>query len=156
MEGEAMGEARRLGSYLDEVREAVLRTAEPLEEAQLNRRPPGLLNTPGILLRHLAGSERYWIHRIVGGDPVQRNREAEFALEIPVRREEVFAEVRRVAERTRQILQDLPDAALEDSVEVQRGDRTDVATKRYAILHTISHYSYHWGQLRIYVRLLTS
>ncbi|MCS7173200.1 MAG: DinB family protein [Armatimonadetes bacterium] len=151
-----MGEAQRLGAYLEEVREAVLRTAAPLSEDQLNRRPPGLLNTPGILLRHLAGSERYWIHRIVGGEAFQRDREAEFALDVPVRKAEVLEEIRRVAERTCRILQGLPDAALEETVEVQRGSETGMATKRYAILHTISHYSYHLGQLRIYARLLAS
>ncbi|MDR5708953.1 MAG: DinB family protein [Armatimonadota bacterium] len=153
---EAMGEAQRLGAYLDEVREAVLRTVAPLSEDQLNQRPPGLLNTPGILLRHLAGSERYWIHRTVGGEALQRDREAEFALDVPVRKEEVLEEIRGVAERTRRILQGLADAALEETVEVQRGSERGMATKRYAILHTISHYSYHLGQLRIYMRLLAS
>jgi uncharacterized damage-inducible protein DinB len=151
-----MGEAQRLGAYLDEIREAVLRTVEPLKEDQINRRPPGLLNTPGILLRHLAGSERYWIHRAVGGEAFQRDREAEFSLEVPVRKDEVLEAIRRVGEHTRRILQDLPDETLEELVEVQRGDRTEMATKRYAILHTISHYSYHLGQLRIYARLLAS
>jgi len=150
----AMGQARAFATYLDELREAVLKVAEPLDEETLNRRPPGLTNTPGILLRHLVGSERYWIHRTVGGDPVKRDRDAEFAPQLPVRKSEVLAELSRVGARTREILEHLPDEALEERVEVQRGERTETVTKLYAILQTIAHYSYHLGQLRVHAKLL--
>lgn len=100
------------------------------------------------------GSERYWIHRTVGGDPVERDREAEFAHEVPVRKPEVLAELARVGARTRAILEHLPDEALGERVEVQRGGRTETVTKLYAILQTIAHYSYHLGQLRVYAKLV--
>ncbi len=146
----------QLSAYLDELRDAVWRAAEPLSEDLLNRRPPGLTNTPGILLRHLVGAERYWIHRVVGGDPVERDRDAEFAQDVPVRKEEVLAELVRVGERTRQILAGLPESALGEAVEVVRGGRTETVTKHYAILQTIAHYSYHLGQLRLQAKLLGS
>ncbi|MDR5682516.1 MAG: DinB family protein [Armatimonadota bacterium] len=149
-----MGHSQRLLDYLEELREAVREAVAPLDEAQLNTQPRGLVNTPGVLLRHLAGSEREWIHRLVGGDAYRRDRAAEFDPATPVRKDAALAELEAVARRTREILRALPDTALDEEVVTTRAGRTMEVSKHYAILHTLAHYAYHHGQLRMHVKLI--
>src|SRR5919107_1434465 len=42
-------------------------------------RPNGQANSPANLVLHLAGSNQYYIGEIIGGTPVARDRDAEFA-----------------------------------------------------------------------------
>lgn len=149
-----MSRAEALLEHLEELREAVRSAIEPLDDTQINTRPPGLTNTPGILLRHLAGSEREWIHRLVGGDAYERNREAEFDPDVPVSKETALAELDAVAQRSRAILRSLPDSAMDEVVSAKRGGRTVDVSKHSAILHIIAHYAYHHGQLRVQVNML--
>jgi uncharacterized damage-inducible protein DinB len=150
-----MSQAQRLLEYLDELRDAVRSAVEPLDDAQINTRPDGLINTPGILLRHLAGSERDWIHRLVGGYAYERNRDAEFDPTVPVRKAAALEELEAVAKRTREILRGLSDGALDDLVSAKRAARSVEVRKQYAILHTLAHYAYHHGQLRMQAKLIT-
>lgn len=59
---------------IDQLHDDVYRAVAPLTDAEINWRHPHLSNTIGILMRHIAGSERYWIVEIVGGRPIQRRR----------------------------------------------------------------------------------
>ncbi len=149
-----MGQAARLLRHLEDLRKAVVEAVQAMDEAALNTRPPGLSNSPGILVRHLVGSERYWIHQVVGGEDVRRNREAEFDPAVPVRKEEALQQVEAVARRSREILEALPDAELEQAVEAQAGPRTLHLQKGDAVVRALVHWAYHQGQLHLLRRLV--
>ncbi|MDR7544903.1 MAG: DinB family protein [Armatimonadota bacterium] len=138
---------------LEDLRAQLLDAVRGLDDAQLNRAVPGLRNTAGMVLRHVAGSERYWVGEVAGGRPAHRDREAEFGPD-PVRKTEVLAEIDRVAAATRQVLERLAAADLMHEVEVRRAQGTGRETKAGALLHAIQHLAYHLGQIRYLVKLL--
>ncbi len=149
-----MGQGARLARHLDDLRRAVVEIVQSLDHDRLNAKPAGLSNTPGILVRHLLGSERYWIHQVVGGEEVHRDRQAEFDPTVPVRREELLQRVEEVARRTHEILDSLPDERLGDPVEARVGDRTLRLERGDAVLRALAHWAYHHGQLQLMRRLL--
>ena len=140
-------------SAIEDLRRQLLETVAPLSDEQVNRTVPGLRNSIGILLKHLNGSERYWIGEVAGGRPAHRNRDAEFASE-PVRKADLLAEVERVAAQTREVLDRLTPADLVQEVEVRRTTGTVKETKTGALLHATQHLAYHLGQIRYLAKLV--
>jgi uncharacterized damage-inducible protein DinB len=138
---------------LEDLRGQLLDAVAPLDDAQVNRTVAGLRNTAGMVLRHVAGSERYWVGEVVGGRPAHRDREAEFGPD-PVGKDEILAEIGRVAATTREVLQRLTAADLLQEVEVRRARGAGRETKAGALLHAVQHLAYHLGQLRYLARLL--
>ncbi|MDR7418442.1 MAG: DinB family protein [Armatimonadota bacterium] len=138
---------------IGDLRRQLLETVTPLSDEQVNRTVPGLRNSVGILLKHLIGSERYWIGEVAGGRPAHRNRDAEFAA-APVRKPDLLAEIERVAAQTREVLDRLTPADLVQEVEVRRTTGTVTETKAGALLHAAQHLAYHLGQIRYLAKLL--
>jgi len=77
---------------LETLHKDIFAAVEPLTDREVNWAHPQLSNTIGILLRHVAGSERYWIIEIVGGREVPRDRDAEFGHE-PLSKDRVVADL---------------------------------------------------------------
>lgn len=148
-----MKQAVRAARHLEDLRKAVLELVQAMDDEALNHRPVGLVNSPGILVRHLVGSERYWIHRVVGDEDVRRDRDAEFDPSIPVRKEELLSQVESVASKTREILEGISDSELDQPVEAVAGGRTVRLQKGDAVLRTLMHWAYHQGQLQLIRRL---
>lgn len=137
---------------LDNIHKDTAAIVAPLSNDAINRHVPGLQNTVGILLRHMAGSERYWVGEVVGGIAAHRNRDAEFAGD-RVEKTAALAEVDRAAATTRQVLSGLSAADLLTEVEVRRGPETQKETRGQSLLHATQHLAYHLGQLRIVAKL---
>ncbi|MER3455892.1 MAG: hypothetical protein C4304_03190 [candidate division GAL15 bacterium] len=154
MREEQMQQAARVARHLDDVRRAVAEVVQTVDDVQLNRRPEGVSNTPGILVRHAVGSERYWIHQVVGGHDVRRDRQAEFDPSVPVRRDDLLRQLEEVARTTHEVLDGLLDERLADPVEGQAGGRTLQMEKGDAVLRALAHWAYHHGQLQLMRRLL--
>ena len=104
-------------------------------------------------MRHLAGSERYWIGEVVGGQPARRHRDAEFGRDRLAKRD-LVAEMERVGEQTRAVLGAFADDQWAAEVEVTRMSGTATRTKGYAIIHAAAHLSYHLGQLKLFAKAL--
>jgi uncharacterized damage-inducible protein DinB len=138
---------------LDDLHRQIVELAAPLSDEALNRQVPGLRNTAGMLLRHVAGSERYWIGEVLGGRPAHRRRASEFEHD-RVDGAAVLAELARVRAHTRQVLESLRPQDLLAEVRVERSTGPAMETKAYALLHAIQHAAYHLGQLRYLVKLL--
>jgi uncharacterized damage-inducible protein DinB len=138
---------------LEDLRRQVIEATSPLTDEQINRRVPDLRNTIGILLKHIAGSERYWVGEIAGGRAAQRNRDAEFE-HAPVRKDEALAEIERVAALSRDVLDRLTRDDLLVEVEAHRPGGVVRETKTGALLHAVQHLAYHLGQIRYIARLL--
>lgn len=137
---------------LDDLHREATAIVAPLGVDHVNRRVSGLQNTVGILLRHMAGSERYWVGEVVGGIPANRNRDAEFAGD-RVDKAAVLAELDRAAATTRQVLAGLRAADLLADVEVRRAQGMVREPRGQALLHAAQHLAYHLGQLRILAKL---
>jgi uncharacterized damage-inducible protein DinB len=137
---------------LDGIHKDAAAIVTPLGEDTVNRRVPGLQNTVGILMRHMAGSERYWVGEIVGGIAAHRNRDAEFAGD-RVDKAAALTEMDRAAATSRQVLSGLRAADLLTEVEIRRGQETQRETRGQSLLHATQHLAYHLGQLRIVAKL---
>jgi len=137
---------------LDDIHRDAASIVTLLGDEAVNRRVPGLQNTVGILLRHMAGSERYWIGEVVGGIAAHRNRDAEFAGD-RVDKATALGEMDRAAATTRQVLNGLRVADLLTEVQVRRGPETLKETRGQSLLHATQHLAYHLGQLRILAKL---
>src|SRR2546427_8696538 len=94
---------RALTAYLDETWNALLKAVEGADDRLLHWTPGPEFNSVAILLRHLAGSERWWIGEAIGGIPSGRVRDAEFHHDRP-RRDDVLRSVEEARRLTRQVL----------------------------------------------------
>src|SRR5436309_8916433 len=74
-----------LSQAVESLHEEIFKAVEPLGDAEINWVHPQLSNTIGILLRHVAGSERYWIGEVVGGRAMHRQLETELTQGPPMK-----------------------------------------------------------------------
>jgi uncharacterized damage-inducible protein DinB len=137
---------------MEDLRGQLFKAVESLEDADINRSYPGLSNTIGILLRHVAGSEDHWISEVVGGEPVDRNRDAEFGHERLIKAD-LLAALRKRQAATEKVLAGMRSEDLRAAVTAGRGRGAVETTKGFAILHAIQHLAYHLGQVRLMAAL---
>jgi len=137
---------------IEDLRGQLFKVIEPLEDADVNRSYPGLSNTIGILLRHVAGSEDYWITAVAGGGSVDRNRDAEFGHE-SLKKADLIAALRRTQAATDRVLAGMRSEDLRAAVKAQRARGLVEVAKGFAILHAIQHLAYHLGQIRLMAAL---
>ncbi len=101
-------------------------------------------NSAYVLATHVAGTEAYHIHQLVGGIDVHRDREAEFAAGgmDPSHLEQMLSET---GETTHRVLSKATTAVLDETFEY----RGQSATRRWAVLHTLEHIGQHLGHLTL-------
>lgn len=143
-----------LVAHLDEMWEGLLRDVAGADDTRFHWTPGAEFNSVAILLRHLAGSERYWIGEAIGGIPSQRAREQEFLHDQP-RRADVLHAVDVARRLTRQVLMPLSIADLqaETAPSVTTGTPPRRPTKLWSLLHYIEHLGYHRGQALLLLKL---
>ena len=132
---------------LDQLRGEVAKAIHGMATDGLNTAPlPHDANSPVVLATHIAGSERFWVHQVVGGIDVHRDRDAEF-----VARAESPADLERVLEITgntsRDIIRGLSDDDLGKTKTARAGE--EPVSLRSAILHQMAHMAQHLGHLDI-------
>ena len=137
---------------LDRLHDDIYQAVEPLSDGEINWKHPSLSNTVGILLRHVAGSERYWIVQVVGGRQVPRNRDAEFEHE-PLTKGPLVADLRRAQREVQDVLARLTAADLSRTVEVPFRGSTRSVTRQWALLHSMAHTAYHLGQIQLFKKM---
>lgn len=146
-----------LGAYLEETWDALLKDVGAVDEGLFHWTPGATFNSMAILLRHLAGSERYWIGEAVGGIPSGRKRDQEFLHDRP-RREDVLRAVEEARRLTRQVLAPLTIADLQAEAPLtpRSASQHTRHTKMWALLHYLEHLGYHRGQALLLVKLARS
>jgi len=122
----------------------VLNTLNGLSEDALNWQPlPDDTNSIYALAVHTLGAERKWIHEIIGGRKIERDREAEFhALATDLR--SLRAQYDITANKSEEILAHLILTELETTRQAMRYGEQSV---RWCILRVIEHYNEHLGQM---------
>ncbi len=140
---------------LERVHQDIFEAVEPLTDREVNWVHPQLSNSIGILIRHVAGSERYWIVEVVGGRKIQRNRDSEFGHE-PLSKEAVVSDLRAASNEVRAVMESLGAGDLMREVEIRsRGERR-MLPAGFALLHSLQHTSYHLGQIQLFKKLATA
>jgi uncharacterized damage-inducible protein DinB len=130
--------ARAVGAYPD--------------ERDLWRLPPGVPNSGGTLALHLAGNLQHYFGALLAGTGYRRDRAAEFA-DRDVPRAEILRRIEAARAAVRAAAERVSDSALEaDYPEAIAGHR--IATGEY-LIHLVSHFAYHLGQLDYHRRLVT-
>jgi uncharacterized damage-inducible protein DinB len=133
-----------VAEHLDEVWSSLLDAVKAVDDELFQWCPGPEFNSIAILLRHLAGSERWWIGEAIGGVPAHRNRDAEFVHDTPARGD-VLRLVEEARDRTRRVLAGLAVADLTAPINNPRG--RERPTKLWALLHYLEHLGYHRGQI---------
>ncbi len=147
--------ATSITQVLDLLHADIFTAVESLGDEEINAVHPPLTNTIGILLRHIAGSERYWIGEVAGGRVMHRDRPAEFVRE-QLRKAPLVDDLRQAHAEARDLLQRLAGADLLSEIEVElRGSRRR-ATRAWAIMHSLQHTAYHLGQIQLFKKMATT
>jgi hypothetical protein len=144
---------RSVTAILDRDLRALAREVEAYpDERDLWRLPPGVSNSGGTLALHLAGNVQHFLGARLAGTGYRRDRPAEFAdRDLP--RAEILRRIVAAREAVRAAAERVDDSTLAaDFPEVLGGTR--VATGEY-LIHLVSHFAYHLGQLDYHRRLVT-
>jgi uncharacterized damage-inducible protein DinB len=121
------------------------------DEAQLWLRPPGIPNSAGTLALHLAGNLQHYVGAVLGGTGYVRDRPAEFASRVP--RGVILREIEAALEAVGVALDQTPESAIKDDFPEPIGE-IRVELGEY-LVHLVSHFTYHLGQLDYHRRVVT-
>lgn len=148
------GGVEGIGAYLEETWSSLLASVEGVDDALFHWCPGPDFNSIAILLRHLAGSERWWIGEAIGGIVSRRDRQSEFAHDLP-QREDVLRAVDEARALTRRVLAPLTmqDLQAQTAPGVTVGSPPRRPTKLWALLHYLEHLGYHRGQVLLLLKL---
>jgi len=113
---------------------------------------PGVTNTGGALVQHIAGNLRHFLGHVLGGVGYTRDRDAEFGTRGATRAElaALMDETRKAVEAT---IPRLTDEVMSQLYPLPIAGRT-VRTGDF-VLHLASHLAYHLGQLDYHRRFVT-
>jgi Protein of unknown function (DUF664) len=143
---------KEIQGYLEamgEMREEIVKLLEGLPEEALDWKPiqgEGELATNSLaaMATHVAGSATYLIKEVVGGQSMQRNRQAEFesrGVSVSALKARLDGAVKTMEET----LASLNDQQLDDDRKYR--DRT--AKIRWIVLHVIEHTAQHVGHMQL-------
>jgi len=123
---------------------------DALNEGQLWWRANEASNTIGNLVLHLCGSTRFYIGHCVGNKGYVRDRDAEFAEQASVTKEDLLARFDATVAEARLVLTDFNEPRL--------GETTDLTgtTVTYGelILNQVLHFTAHAGQIVYATKLI--
>ena len=147
-------------TLLEELRRLYLREIATLEreldlypdEASLWQQLPGLPNSGGTLLLHLAGSLQHFFGATLGGTGYVRDRAAEFAKrDLP--RNEIKRELSSARQGVLAGFANLTEQHLTQTFPVVFAD--EAFSTRLTLLQFSSHLAYHLGQIDYHRRAVT-
>jgi len=122
------------------------------DDASVWRTFPGIANSAGTLVLHLAGNIQYYLGTRLGGDRYVRDRQAEFARR-DVPRRELLAEIDRAIAALERALPRVTDDVMAADYPEPVGGKT-LRTGEF-LLHLATHLSWHLGQLDYHRRMVT-
>ncbi len=122
-----------------------------LNEDQLWARGGRNENAIGNLALHLAGNVGQWILSSLGGNPLQRDRDSEFAARGGFGAAALSAKLRDTVDQAAQIISGLTTAQLTQRYEIQNYQVSGVE----AVYHVVEHFAEHTGQIIFATKMLT-
>ena len=114
-----------------------------LSDESVWQRPNESSNSIANLLLHLAGNVRQWIVSGIGGDPVERDRAAEFSARTGPSAALLFENLESAVEEADAVLARVTADDLTSRCDIQGRETTVLA----AIYHVVEHFAMHTGQI---------
>ena len=108
-------------------------------------------NSMGALVIHMVGTQFNWIKAVIAGQPVSRDRDAEFAAK-GLSKGDLKSKLDGAMKMTEEILPGLTPEKLEES----RKRRDQPVNVRWCILHVIEHLGMHIGHMQLTYQLWMS
>ncbi len=105
-------------------------------------------NSVAVLTAHVAGAEHRWIGEVIGGLPVTRDRDLEFAIRVKNAAPLIDMLNSTLAE-TRSVFSRLTENDLDKEYEVEE----KMVPGRWGVLHVIDHTSLHLGHMQLTYQL---
>ena len=140
-----MSETQGYIQIMREQQAELVKACAGLGAEALNWRPIATdANSIYALAMHTSGSAAFWIHQVIGGVDIKRNRDAEFVARGDDLRE-WQARLEQTMAASEEVLRRLNDADLQRVLKVGAEEHT----VRWCILHVIEHYNEHLGQMRL-------
>ena len=127
------------GEYLPKLRHC----AAALPNEAVWQRSNESSNSIGNLLMHLAGNVRQWIVGGIGGQPVERDRAAEFSTRTGPSARALLRDLEAAVAESDAVLAGLSEEDLVRSCTIQGRETTVLA----AIYHVVEHFGMHTGQI---------
>jgi uncharacterized damage-inducible protein DinB len=141
--------AQGLLEQFERVHNEIFKWSEGLSDDQLNWKPPAKdTNSIGNLISHILGAELFSVVNRVGGQPVNRDRSAEFSNRVT--REGLVQRRAEVEKRLRETLAKVTEADLDRVVTTPNGE----APAGRFLIYLVSHVSGHMGQVIMTRKLL--
>ena len=114
-----------------------------LDQDQIWHRDHEIENSIGNLVLHLCGNVRQWIVCGVGGEQDRRNRDWEFATRDALPAEDLARRLAETVEEAESVLAGLASARLLETRRIQVYE----VTVLHAVIHVLTHFSGHVGQI---------
>jgi uncharacterized damage-inducible protein DinB len=129
---------------LQELHNDILNALNDLPPAALDWSPAPDVNSINVLVVHTTGAQRFLIGEAVGGDPANRDREAEFKVQ-GLDAEALIQRLNKSYEYIRSVLDDL---TVDDLATLRdfRGNKKSVA---WILGHALKHTATHMGQIQL-------
>lgn len=136
---------RDLGTLADEI--------EAYEDDEtLWTTAPGTRNSGGVLANHLTGNLLHYVGGLLGGSGYVRDRQGEFqARDLP--RDQLLSRIERARAVVDQVVRSLSEADLEAPFPEPPTRMAGIRTGPF-LLHLVSHFGYHLGQVNYHRRML--
>ena len=129
-----------------ELKQGCARVASCLEQLgtdQIWHRDHAIENSIGNLVLHLQGNVKQWILSGVGGAEDRRERDSEFVSRDPLPAKELARHLAETIDEADAILAELPLERLLDKRRIQVYE----VTVLHAVLHVVTHFAGHVGQI---------
>jgi uncharacterized damage-inducible protein DinB len=137
-----LAEAQALMEQFERIHTEIFQWSEGLTDDQINWKPPVKdTNSIGNLMSHILGAEMFSVVNRVGGQPVNRDRSAEFSNRVT--RDGLVQRRAEVERRVRETFDQLTATDLQRVVTTQNGE----APVGKFLLNLVSHLSGHMGQV---------
>ena len=124
---------------------------EEMSEQDVWWRPNEQSNSVGNLILHLCGNMKEWILKSIGGEEIERDRDAEFANRAPRPKAELIANIEATVGEVNRVLEQLWPNRLSERFPIQGY----TSSRLQAIYHVVEHFSYHLGQILYIYKLRT-
>lgn len=121
------------------------------DEASLWKVENDISNSAGNLCQHLIGNLNHFIGATLGKSGFERDRDAEFSTQNATR-EFLNGEIDKTVETVKNSLQKLSDEDLSSDFPIEK--RGETVKMEYMLLHLLTHFSYHLGQINYHRRLI--
>jgi uncharacterized damage-inducible protein DinB len=122
------------------------------DEASVWKELPGLPNSTGTLILHLAGNLQHFIGATLGQSGYVRNRDLEFSAR-DISRETLKAHLEQAQQAIIMTFSKLDEERLEQPFPELKRDVQ--LTTRQMLFHLLTHLAYHLGQLDYHRRVVT-